>query len=167
MTRVEYWNGYGIRFIEHNGEWMAVLKDVCDALGLKSFKVSQRLDPEMMARIPVEVSSIPSGYIRDKNKTRSMLVVNEEGIYESLYASKKLEAKQFRRWSAKVMRKMRSLAGLEQYEVMQMTSTDVQDYIMDLMNTIYWDDERKMLMRSVTVAGGDVEQVSLLDEKEA
>lgn len=167
MTRIEYWNGYGIRFVQHDGEWMAVLKDICDALGLKTFKVSQRLDPNMMRRVPVEVSIIPSGYVRDKNKTRSMLVINEEGIYETLYASKRLEAKQFRRWSAQVMRKMRSLAGLKQYEVMKMTSTDVQDYILDLMNTIYYDDERKMLMRSVTIAGGDVEQVPLFDEKEA
>lgn len=167
MTRIEYWNGYGIRFVQHDGEWMAVLKDICDALGLKTFKVSQRLDPDMMCRVPVEVSIIPSGYIRDKNKTRSMLVINEEGIYETLYASKRLEAKQFRRWSAKVMRKMRSLAGLKQYEVMKMTSTDVQDHILDLMSTIYYDDERKMIMRSVTIAGGDVEQVPLFDEKEA
>ena len=167
MTRIEYWNGYSIRFVQHDGEWMAVLKDICDALGLKTFKVSQRLDPDMMCRVPVEVSIIPSGYIRDKNKTRSMLVINEEGIYETLYASKRLEAKQFRRWSAKVMRKMRSLAGLKQYEVMKMTSTDVQDHILDLMSTIYYDDERKMIMRSVTIAGGDVEQVPLFDEKEA
>lgn len=167
MTRIEYWNGYGIRFIQHDGEWMAVLKDICDALGLKTFKVSQRLDPDMVCRVPVEVSIIPSGYNRDKNKTRSMLVINEEGIYETLYASKKLEAKQFRRWSAKVMRKMRSLAGLKQYEVMKMTSTDVQDHILDLMSTVYYDEERKMIMRSVTIAGGDVEQVPLFDEKEA
>lgn len=167
MTRIEYWNGYGIRFVQHDGEWMAVLKDICDALGLKTFKVSQRLDPKMMCRVPVEVSIIPSGYIRDKNKTRSMLVINEEGIYETLYTSKRLEAKQFRRWSAQVMRKMRSLAGLKQYEVMKMTSTDVQDHILDLMSTVYYDDERKMLMRSVTIAGGDVAQVPLFDEKEA
>ena len=42
-TRIETWNGYNIRFVEYNGEWWAVLKDICNALGLKTFKVSQRL----------------------------------------------------------------------------------------------------------------------------
>lgn len=29
--KTEIWNGYPIRFVEKNGEWWAVLKDVCDA----------------------------------------------------------------------------------------------------------------------------------------
>lgn len=33
--RVEKWNGYDIRFVDHNGEWWAVAKDVIYALGLK------------------------------------------------------------------------------------------------------------------------------------
>ena len=36
--KIENWNGHQIRFIEINGEWFAVLKDVCDALGLRSNK---------------------------------------------------------------------------------------------------------------------------------
>lgn len=32
--RVENWNGYNIRFVDHNGEWWAVAKDVTDALGI-------------------------------------------------------------------------------------------------------------------------------------
>ena len=33
--RVESWCGHDIRFIEENGEWWAILKDICDALGLR------------------------------------------------------------------------------------------------------------------------------------
>ena len=58
--QVEEWCGYKIRFVEHKGEWWAVLKDICDALDLKTFKVSQRLDPSMMERIAIEdTSDIP------------------------------------------------------------------------------------------------------------
>lgn len=32
--RVENWCGYDIRFVEHDGAWYAVLKDICDALRL-------------------------------------------------------------------------------------------------------------------------------------
>lgn len=28
--RVENWCGYDIRFVEQDGEWWAILKDICD-----------------------------------------------------------------------------------------------------------------------------------------
>lgn len=174
--KIEKWAGHDIRFVEVNGEWMAVLKDICDALGLLTKKVAQRLEPDMLERVSIDVSDIPNGYDRSKvplkdhrspgeNKTRSMLVVSEEGIYEALYASRKLEARKFRRWSAEVMKKLRSIAGLQQYEVMRMTDPEVQTYIDDILDTIYYDDEKKCLMRSVTIQGGDVDQVPLFEEE--
>ena len=130
--RVEERCGYKIRFVEHKGEWWAVLKDICDALDLKTFKVSQRLDPSMMERVAIEdTSDIPSKYNRSRgeNKTRWMLTVNEIGIYEALYVSRRLEARKFRLWSAGVMKKLRSFVGLQGYEAMRMTDEDVQSVI--------------------------------------
>lgn len=158
----ENWCGYKIRFIEKDGEWWAILKDICDALDLRTFKVSQRLSPDMLKKVRVDVCDIPSIDIRSRaRKTQDMLVVNEEGIYEALFASRKLEARKFRRWSASVMKKLRSKVGLQGYEVMKMTEPNIQDEIDFLLNSIYWDEERKCVMRSVTVAGGDVEQIPL------
>ena len=162
--RTESWCGYDIRFVEVDGEWMAILKDICDALDLKTFKVSQRLDPEMMKRVKVEMSDIPSKDVRSRgeNETRWMLAVNEIGIYEALFASRKLEARKFRRWSATVLQKLRSQVGLEQYEVMRMTDADIQEDIDHILDTLFYDEETGKLMQSVTVAGGDVEQVEFL-----
>lgn len=159
--KTENWCGYSIRFVEHNGEWWAILKDICDALDLRTFKVAQRLEPEMMIRIKVEASDIPSRVVRSRgeNETRWMLAVNEIGIYEALFASRRLEARKFRRWSATVMQKLRKGVGLEGYEAMRMTEPETQAKIDDLLDTIYWDEEKGCLMRSVTVQGGDVEQV--------
>ena len=168
--RTESWCGYDIRFVEVNGEWWAILKDICDALNLKTFKVSQRLDPEMMLRVPVESErNRPSKYkenydipSKDIVKSRSivyMLAVNEIGIYEALFASRRLEARKFRRWSASVMQKLRSKVGLQQYEAMKMTDPDIQDSIDNILDTLFWDEETGRLMQSVTVQGGDVEQI--------
>ena len=161
--RTENWNGYGIRFVEIDGEWWAVLKDICDALGLKTFKIAQRLDPNMLNRVSVPVSDIPLKYNRSRgdNLTRRVLVVNEFGIYETLFASRKLEARKFRLWTATVMQKLRNAVGLEGYEVMRMTEPEIQDQIDDLLDTIFYDEETGRVMRSVTVAGGDVEQIEL------
>lgn len=102
--KVETWCGHDIRFIEINGEWWAILKDICDALNLRTAAVSQRLDPSMLERVPVEIdreSIRPSRYGNKNDDTISndvvkssstvhMLAVNEFGIYEALYAMRKL-----------------------------------------------------------------------------
>lgn len=172
--RIENWMGYDIRFILLDGEWYAILKDICDALHLKTFKIAQRLDPDMLARVKVEVSDIPSKYNRSDhssngvrsrgdNKTRWMLAVNEIGIYEALYASRRLEARKFRRWSAEVMTKLRKSVGLEGYEVMNMTKADIQERLNDILDSLYYDQDTKVLMISITVQGGDVEQIPFKD----
>ena len=168
--RTESWCGYDIRFVEVNGEWWAILKDICDALNLKTFKVSQRLDPETMLRVPVESErnrpskykenyDIPSKDIVKSRSTVYMLAINEIGIYEALFASRRLEARKFRRWTASVMQKLRAKVGLEQYEVMKMTDPEIQDNIDNILDTLFWDEETGRLMQSVTVQGGDVEQI--------
>ena len=181
MLRVENWCGYNIRFIEIDGEWWAILKDICDALNLRTAKIAERLTPDMLERVKVDVSDDPSKDLRyehtpvktiDKaaigkdigrrpgdNKTRWMLAVNELGIYEALFASRRLEARKFRMWAGRIMKRLRSQVGLEGYEVMRMTDKNVQDQVDHLLDTLFWDDTKHMLMQSITIAGGDVDQV--------
>ena len=164
--RIENWQGHDIRFVEVSGEWYAILKDICDALDLRTDGVVQRLDSDMMTRVKVEVSDPTSTGDRSKgeNKTRWMVAVNEIGVYEALFASRRLEARQLRRWTATVLQKLRTHVGLPGYEVMRMTETEVQEDIDRFLDDLFWDDDKKMLMMSVTVAGGDVEQVPFEDQ---
>ena len=156
--KIENWCGYNIRFIEQDGEWWAILKDICDALKLKTWHVSERLDPDML--IKVKVCDLGSNDVRSRaRKTQTMLAVNEIGIYEALYASKRLEARKFRRWSAEVMKKLRTNVGLEGYEVMKMTEPDIQEKIDHILDTLFVDSDTGILMQSITIQGGDVEQV--------
>ena len=154
--RVENWCGYDIRFVEVNGEWYAILKDICDALGLRTAKVSERLDPSMLERVPIEVE-VPSKDV--DSQIFWMLAVNEIGIYEALFASRRLEARKFRMWAATVLQKLRMRVGLEGYEVMKMTDPEIQDDIDHILDNLFYDEETGMLMESVTVQGGDVEQI--------
>ena len=154
--RVENWCGYDIRFVEINGEWYAILKDICDALGLRTAKVSERLDPSMLERVPIEVE-VPSKDV--DSQIFWMLAVNEIGIYEALFASRRLEARKFRMWAATVLQKLRMRVGLEGYEVMKMTDPEIQEDIDHILDNLFYDEETGMLMESVTVQGGDVEQI--------
>lgn len=178
--KTENWCGYNIRFVEINGEWYAILKDICEALKLKTFDVSRRISADMLERVPVDVSDMGSTSFRSRkpvnkitrddigkdisrkrgdNRTRWMLAVNELGIYEALFASRKLEARKFRMWAGTVMQRLRQHVGLEGYQVMRMTEPEIQDEIDHLLDTLFYDEETGMLMQSVTVAGGDVDQI--------
>lgn len=164
--KVENWQGYEIRFVEQDGKWWAILKDICAALGLQTFKVSQRLDKGTTTKIAISVSDIPSKYVRSRgeNKVRYYTAINEAGIYETLFASRKVEARQFRRWTAGVLQKLRGYIGLQPYEVMRMTEKDIQDDIDHFLDDLFYDQEKGKWMMSVTVQGGDVEQVEFEDQ---
>lgn len=180
--RTENWCGHDIRFVEINGEWYAILKDICDALELRTDKVAYRLDPSMLERVPVEgnrkrptsyrnenydhpskglvkISEDGSNDVVNSKNTFWMLAVNELGIYEALFASRKLEARKFRMWAGTVMQKLRKNVGLEGYEVMRMTEPEIQKEIDWILDSLYWDEEKGCVMRSITVAGGDTDQI--------
>lgn len=42
---------------------------------------------------------------------------------------------------------------------MLMTESEIQDDIDRILDTLYWDEEKKCVMQSVTVQGGDVDQI--------
>lgn len=182
--RTEKWCGYDIRFVDINGEWYAVLKDICNALKLRAKDVSQRIDPNMLERVKIVVRSedgsndlryehkpvdrITSGDIgKDigrkpgENKTRWMLAVNEAGIYQALFASRKLEARKFQLWAFDILKKLRKGVGLQGYEVMRMTEPDIQEQIDWFLDSLYWDEKTGKVMVSVTVRGGDTDQIPL------
>ena len=77
--RTENWQFQDVRFVKVNGEWYAILKDICDSLGLRVTKVSERMDPDMIIRVsvPQETSNVPSKDLRSKgdNIKRQMLAV--------------------------------------------------------------------------------------------
>jgi prophage antirepressor-like protein len=161
--RFEKWCGHDIRFVEHNGEWWAILKDICDALDLRTDNTSNRLESDMVTKIRIDISEpYDAGVTSRARKTQDMLVVNELGIYEALFRSNRPEALKFRRWTASVMQKLRRRVGLEAYEAMRMTEPEIQEDVDFILDTLFWDEKTKKVMQSITVQGGDVEQVEFM-----
>lgn len=171
--RKEIWNGNRIRFVKIDDEWYAVLKDICKALALNTFKVSQRLDSDMIRKEIIsdvnDTCDIPSKYVSSVKSghrhTQNMILINELGIYEALFNSRKLEARQLRKWTGTVLQRLRKKYGFEGYEVMCMTDTKVQEEIDHMLDDYFWNDDDQKLYKSVTVQGGDVEQVEVDPEE--
>ena len=149
MIRVEVWRGHDVHFIEIDGEWWAVIKDICEALG------DELYNPNYIASSVIGDDLVKNIKVDDEWE----LVTNELGIYRIMLSSGSIEARKFRRWSTTVMQKLRHRVGLEPYEVMRMMETDIQDNIDYILDTLFWDEETGKLMQSDTIQGGDVEQV--------
>ncbi|MBF0806458.1 MULTISPECIES: BRO family protein [unclassified Streptococcus] len=119
--KTEQWNGYPIRFVDHEGEWWAVLADIANALGLNQRKIKQRLPREVVSKHPIKDS---------KNRMQEMLIVNEFGIYETIFSSRKKEAKAFKSWIFEVIKNLRQATGLEGFEVFRMLDKEHQKQAM-------------------------------------
>lgn len=89
-------------------------------------------------------------------QTRQVSFVTEIGLYNILAQSRKLIARKWRRVVHTELVRMRKEKN--------MTIVDQFDEWDDLLDTIYWDEELGMLMQSVTVQGGDVEQIPYVEE---
>lgn len=141
--RTENWCGYEIRFVEHEGAWHAVLKDICDALELRTDKVKLRIDPLHITKLEVQCTDkMPetfknlttlSGGISFSEYTqgRHMLCVDEAGIYQALSRSTRLEARKFIDWISHSLVDLRKAVGLEGYEALKLTDADIQKLIAD------------------------------------
>lgn len=117
MIKVEKWNEYEIRFVEKDGEWWAVLADVCKALDLKTYHVKDRL----------EESLVSTDILTDANgRPHEYLIVNEFGIYDTIWSSRKPEAQAFKKWTYSILKLLREASGLEGFKVFRQLDEEYQ-----------------------------------------
>lgn len=120
FIKIEKWCNHEIRFVEKDGEWWAVLKDVCEALGLDTRMTSRRLEKDVLFRHPLETAG----------GQQEMLIVGEYGIYEVIFRSNKPEAKDFRKWVYKMLSELRKASGYEGFEIFRMLDKEHQKEMM-------------------------------------
>ena len=167
---------YRIRFIKVNDIWYAVLKDVCDAVGLKPWHVAQRVKPKFLLKRTISCETtkdnIVSNDVMSKpyHNTHVMTLVSEQGIYEVFDGGRKLKARKFREWWTEILMKLRQSIGLEAFQCFDMMDEKVQNHINEQLDkyipefdpygdSIFYDEETGMLMKTVTLPGGDVDVV--------
>ena len=139
--KTEIWNGYPIRFVEKNGEWWAVLKDVCDALGLKTYDVSRRIK-----------DMVSTHNLETVGGKRQMLIVNEFGIYNTVFQSRKSEAKEFRYWVYEMLKQLRQATGLEGFQIFRMLDKEHQKEAMRHLQQSLKNPVRVDFIKANTIA---------------
>ncbi|HEL0015605.1 Bro-N domain-containing protein [Streptococcus equi] len=141
--RTETWNGYTIRFVEHQGEWWAVLADIAKALDLKPKFIKQRLGDEVVS----------NNHVADSlGRQQEMLIVNEFGIYETIFSSRKKEAKTFKLWVFETIKQLRQSTGLEGFQVFRMLDKEHQKKAMNRLVDGLQNATRKDLIKANTIA---------------
>ena len=78
-----------VRTVEKDGEAWFVAKDVCDILGLENSREALR---------GLDADELMSVRVTSGGQKREVNAVNESGLYNLIFKSRKPEAKQFRRW---------------------------------------------------------------------
>ena len=113
--RVEKWSGHDIRFIEVDGEWCAVAKDIANALGYSKAQAMLKLvdgDNFMVSKMD--------------NMNMLVSIINELGIYEAVMGSHKQEASDFKKWVFATIKELRKSTGLEGFEAFKMLDKEHQ-----------------------------------------
>ena len=147
MEKLEQWNGHSIRFVEHNGEWWAVLVDIAKALDLKPKYVKERLSDEVV---------LTDHVLDSLGRKQEMLIVNEFGIYETIFSSRKPEAKAFKVWVFEIIKQLRQQSGLEGFQAFRMLDKQHQKNAMTLLSNglqgVNKEAKPKDMMKANTIA---------------
>ena len=82
--KTEIWNGHTIRFVNINGEWWAVAKDVTNALAIRNNRDAiKKLDSDEKGVATIDTLG----------GKQEFTIIAETGIYELIFKSRKQEAK--------------------------------------------------------------------------
>lgn len=111
-----------------------------------SWKMLQMCEEDEKLNLPMVVAG----------QTRQVAFVTEMGLYNILSQSRKLIARKWRRVVHNELVRMRKDRNMD--------IVDQFDEWDDLLDTVYWDEELGMLMQSVTVQGGDVDQIPYVED---
>ena len=123
MEKLEQWNGHSIRFVEHNGEWWAVAKDITSALGLKN-----------NSRAISTLKGVTKSYTLTNGGKQQVTIIDEKAIYKLVFKSRKKEAEEFQDWVFEIIKQLRQQTGLEGFQAFRMLDKQHQKNAMTLLS---------------------------------
>lgn len=121
-----------LRVIMENGEPLFCLPDLCRMLGLDSSAISRRLEDGVISKHPIEDSF---------GREQVTNFVNETGLYDTIFESRKEEARSFRRWvTSEVIPSIRKTGKYELNPYSDTPSYMIEDPILRAQR---WIEEKK------------------------
>ncbi|MGK4179338.1 BRO-N domain-containing protein [Lapidilactobacillus dextrinicus] len=139
--KIEEWNDYKIRFVEVNGEWYGVAKDISSALGYRDANsMTKRIDNKHLV------------YAKMADMNQKYLVISEFGIYKAVFGSHKPDAEQFQTWVFTIIKQLRRAAGLEGFEIFKLLDKQHQKQAMSKLNRSINQPAKTDFIKANTIA---------------
>lgn len=107
--KTENWLDYEIRFVEIEGEWWGIAKDIADALGYSSTAAMTR-----------HLKSKFLTHVKLTGMNQKFTAISEQGIYKAITRSQRPEAEAFEDWLFEVVKTLRQSSGLEGFQIFRM-----------------------------------------------
>ncbi|MCF8566872.1 phage repressor protein [Alicyclobacillus tolerans] len=143
-TRIETWNANEIRFVEKEpGDWWGVAADIAKALKLRTDKLIARLDDDHLSKVLI---------VDALGRMQNTTIVNEFGIYDAVFESRKKEAKAFKRWVYELLKTLRQESGLEGFQIFRMLDKEHQKEAMARLKTSLAEPVRVDFIKANTIA---------------
>lgn len=139
--KTEIWNDYPIRFVEKDGEWWAVAKDVTDALGLIQ-----------STRAVSSLKGVTKSKVLTDGGQQVVNIINEIDIYRLVFKSRKPEAEQFQDWVFDMLRELRRSTGLEGFQIFRMLDKEHQKEAMRHLQQSLRNPVRVDFIKANTIA---------------
>lgn len=147
--KTETWAGHEIRFIEKEGEWWAVAKDVANALDYKHTPHMVR----MLSEKDKAVHKVDTTSGKKKcPETQEMLIISEFGIYKAIFSSRKPEAEDFQNWTFNVLKELRQSSGIEGFGIFRMLDKKHQVDMMENLQKGLREPKRVDFIKANTIA---------------
>ena len=144
--KTENWLGNEIRFVEVDGEWWAVAKDITRALELSNTTVALKsIDKENIRKVD------PKLYLGSVSNVK-VNIINELGIYTLVMRSNKPEAKEFQKFIYNVIKQLRKQSGLQGFEVFRMLDKEHQKQQMEILRNAYDEPHKANYIKANTLA---------------
>lgn len=141
--KTENWNGHEIRFVEKDGEWWAVAKDVAKALEYS------KVDSMLRKLKPQQKGTHSMSTLGGK---QDLSIISEDGIYKVIFGSKKKEAEDFQDWIYNVLKVLRQSSGLEGFQVFCLLDKEHQKEAMERLKKGLRNAEKVDYIKANTIA---------------
>lgn len=122
--------------MSESSEPLFCLADVCAILGLRQGDVRQRLDDALVSTQPITDSL---------GREQQANFVNEEGLYEAIFDSRKPEAKIFRKWvTSEILPSIRKHGAYMTGDTLEKALTS-PDFLIQLANKLKAEQQQRMI----------------------
>jgi prophage antirepressor-like protein len=152
--RTEVWKGKQIRFVEKDGEWQAVGKDIAEALGYEHPEnaVTQHCKHPCTLKRGIGVAT---GTKRDGTpaiQKVDAVIIAEKDIYRLIFRSRLPEAEAFQDWVYDILKELRKSLGLSEYEVFRLMDKEQQKEAMRKLNESLREPAKVDYIKANTIA---------------